>query len=460
MSVTQQRPASPSHRATPLAGIDPFWAPDRVRAARRRLPAKAVLPYVAHGLRPRPRLRASSPLVRQLPLAALFAVGWVLTFVVPSSAVTMPVLFSAGLAIAGFSTLLALLTERQVMTPVWVNLIPAADILALVLLRPATGGAASVFGAMIILPVMWLAVNAGWRYIAYACAGVLLTSLSPILISVQPLVPRELFRTLFTVIVYALAATVVNFVAMQARRHYSAVSERQAAHAEDLDTGAAAQRALLPLNSDPLTGYQVAGVCLPATAVGGDFYDWYRIEGGLGFTLADVMGKGVGAGIFAATARAVVRSARDDDDPVVAVNRADRTLSSELTDAHSFATLFHARLDADTGLLRYVDAGHGLALIVRRDGSRMRITTEWLPLGLAVGPGYESKPLTLGHGDTLIVISDGVLDLYDGEFDAIDQVARIGAAARSAQDIVDAIEKRALQLFPSDDVTVLAIRRD
>ncbi len=74
---------------------------------------------------------------------------------------------------------------------------------------------------------------------------------------------------------------------------------------------------------------------LPAKSVGGDFYDWYPTPEGFGFTLADAMGKGAGAGLIAATARAVIRSARNEDDPALALSRTDDCLSTELGDVTS-----------------------------------------------------------------------------------------------------------------------------
>jgi serine phosphatase RsbU (regulator of sigma subunit) len=102
--------------------------------------------------------------------------------------------------------------------------------------------------------------------------------------------------------------------------------------------------------------------------VGGDFFDWYEIDGGLGFTLGDVMGKGAGAGMIAATTRAVIRSARNSEDPATALSLTADCLTTELSEAASFATLFHARLLAEDGRILFSDARSiGDPTVIRSD---------------------------------------------------------------------------------------------
>ena len=77
---------------------------------------------------------------------------------------------------------------------------------------------------------------------------------------------------------------------------------------EELAHAIQVQRGLLPKQFLSLPGFDVAGACVPTRSVGGDFYDWYPIGEGAAFTLGDVMGKGVGAALIAATVRGVLRA--------------------------------------------------------------------------------------------------------------------------------------------------------
>src|SRR5205823_2782322 len=126
-----------------------------------------------------------------------------------------------------------------------------------------------------------------------------------------------------------------------------------------LERAAAIQRRLLPKFAPSLPGYDLAGACRPAQVVAGDLYDWSLSDGHLDLTLADVMGKGIAAGLVMATLRAVLRAAPAHLGPAARARLASGFLALGGEDEGFFVTLFHARLDLASGRLRYVDAGHG-----------------------------------------------------------------------------------------------------
>jgi GNAT superfamily N-acetyltransferase len=227
----------------------------------------------------------------------------------------------------------------------------------------------------------------------------------------------------------------------------------------DLQRAVDVQRGLLPKQLVGLPGYEVAADCVPAHAVGGDFYDWYTVAGGAVFTLADVMGKGIGAAIMAATVRAVLRSSSWQEDGTLGLERACQTLCPDLEEAGIFVTLFQSRLDVETGVLRYVDAGHGLTLVVHADGETDRLATTSFPLGAGTQETWVEETVTLDPGDTLVALSDGVLDLFDGSLGSLDEVAKIARSSISAQAVVDTIVAMASTALAPDDVSLLVVRR-
>ena len=227
---------------------------------------------------------------------------------------------------------------------------------------------------------------------------------------------------------------------------------------EDISRAAEVQRSLLPKRSLKLPGYDIAADCVAARGVGGDFYDWYLTDEGAAFTLADVMGKGIGAAIIAATVRAVMRSGARSHEPVAAVDSASALLSSDLDGSGTFVTLFHALLDAASGVVRYIDAGHGLSLLVRADGRTKRLTTTSLPVGASASETWREHRVTLEPGDRLISVSDGVLDLFDGTLASLDEVEQIVRRSDSSQQVVDSLLDLAGRSAP-DDVTLLVIGR-
>ncbi len=226
----------------------------------------------------------------------------------------------------------------------------------------------------------------------------------------------------------------------------------------ELGRAAEVQKGLLPKSRAVLRGYEVAGGFKSAREVGGDFYDWYDVDEGEAFTLADVMGKGMAAAIIAATVRAVLRAGSKSGDLVRAVEVAAITLDSDLNSVGSFATLFHARLNMNTGLVRYIDAGHGLSFVLRDEGPTIRLMSENPPLGAGIDTEWQEQNFTMEPGDTLISISDGVLDLFDGTIEGMFVAESTVRNATSAQAVVDVILNM-VGPNASDDVTILVVHR-
>jgi sigma-B regulation protein RsbU (phosphoserine phosphatase) len=235
---------------------------------------------------------------------------------------------------------------------------------------------------------------------------------------------------------------------------------RAATSRQELVDGGGVQRRLLPQSVPDLPGYDVAGTCVPSGAVSGDFFDWQRTPDGLVVTLADVMGKGVGAAMIAATVRAALRVASPALDPARTLSVVDRTVEADLDANDAFVTLLHMRLDARTGEVALVDAGHGLSVVCRADGTREAVPSRNLPLGVLGTQEWSTTRLRLDPGDMLLVCSDGVLDLFDGTGDSMDTAARTAADAdRTAAAAVASLTRMATSTAPPDDVTVVAIRR-
>ncbi|KUI26244.1 serine/threonine protein phosphatase [Mycobacterium sp. IS-1496] len=243
-------------------------------------------------------------------------------------------------------------------------------------------------------------------------------------------------------------------------------AQRELEQTDDIERAAEVQRHLLPRALGDLPGYSVCAMCLPAYAVGGDFYDHYRVDGGAVFTVADVMGKGLGAAILAASVRSALRGAsRAVDEAACGMDLEDvvkavaEQLADDLGRTDTFVTLFHCQLDTETGTVRYVDAGHGFAVVVRADGRVDGLDSVGIPLGVMPGATWDCGEATLGEGDTLIVASDGVLDLIG---DGTDVWPALRFVARHSEPADLCARARALvaEKSPLDDVTLVAVRRE
>jgi phosphoserine phosphatase RsbU/P len=241
--------------------------------------------------------------------------------------------------------------------------------------------------------------------------------------------------------------------------------QRELERIDEMDRAVQVQSHLLPRPLGELPGYTLCALCIPAFAVGGDFYDHYSSQRGVIFTVADVMGKGLGAAILAASVRSALRaSSRAVDemdrgaDLADAVNSVSAQLSDDLASTETFVTLFHARLDVATGAVRYVDAGHGFAVIVRKDGTLEPLSSEGLPLGVLPEEKWVSHDVTLEDGETLVVASDGVLDLIG---DGMDVRPALKFVAEHTDPVELCQQARALAEAGAalDDVTLVAIRK-
>jgi phosphoserine phosphatase RsbU/P len=230
--------------------------------------------------------------------------------------------------------------------------------------------------------------------------------------------------------------------------------------AAELARAGKVQANLLPRTVPQIPGFELAAVCVPAFEVGGDFYDWLEpAPGTFAFALGDVMGKGMPAALWMATARTAMRAAVRHHAPADAVECMLKSLAEDLEHSEQFITLFLAQLDVTSRRLTYVDAGHGLTFLRRGDGqTRQVLEPRGLPLGVLMGESYQDGILALQPGDTLIVYSDGLLDTcQNAERDCVSAVARLGNVS-SAQAILDQLLDSAFRFMPlGDDLTIVVL---
>jgi PAS domain S-box-containing protein len=222
------------------------------------------------------------------------------------------------------------------------------------------------------------------------------------------------------------------------------------------------QADLLPRTAPALPGFELAGHCIPALQVGGDFFDWYTADGLVWLTLGDVMGKGMAAALLMATVRATLRAGTRDASPSAALGLAQAVLGEDLGHRDSYVTLFHAVFEPSTGRLDYVDAGHGHVVIRRADGRIERLARRSFPLGMPFATEFDEGHVVLGPDDALILYSDGLVDAAPG-FDVTALADRLDGAESAEQMVRSLIELGAGSSTPrsvtlADDLTVVVLR--
>lgn len=227
----------------------------------------------------------------------------------------------------------------------------------------------------------------------------------------------------------------------------------------ELARAAQVQADLLPGTHFALPGFDLAGRCLPAREVGGDFYDWRLSQGGrLTFVVGDITGKGMPAAILMATVRAVIRAVVRDSALKEAMRYVTNGVMQDLQRSERFVTLFVGQLDVATRRLRYVDAGHGHVFMWRANGTIETLEARGMPLGTFAEMEYAEGECTFGPGDALVIYSDGLIDARpDLQLNCQALVQYLGGAT-SATEMVERLVGLATTPAPfPDDLTVLVL---
>jgi sigma-B regulation protein RsbU (phosphoserine phosphatase) len=221
-----------------------------------------------------------------------------------------------------------------------------------------------------------------------------------------------------------------------------------------------------PENADRL---DIAASMTAARDVGGDFYDFFRIDDDrIGFVIADVSGKGIPAAIFMAVSRTLIRATGiRGNSPAECLRYANELLVKESVDC-MFVTVFYGIYNILTGEIAYCNAGHNPPYILKQDGQMKALPISKDPMvGAVDGIEYHEEKTQLEVGDSLIMFTDGVTEALNtdmkefGEQRLEDTLRNMGD--KNSQQVIDAIsvDVKAFvgEAEQSDDITMLVIKR-
>jgi serine phosphatase RsbU (regulator of sigma subunit) len=209
-------------------------------------------------------------------------------------------------------------------------------------------------------------------------------------------------------------------VAQLVRQQQRQAQERERIE-QELRVARLIQQTLLPKEVPDLEGYKLAAYYQPAREVGGDFYDFLKLDDEhLGLVVGDVTDKGVPAAIVMATTRTMLRaSAQRLDSPGEVLKRVNDVIVRDIP-PNMFITCLYAILNLESGLLRYANAGHDLPYRRRSSsksnnggGGAEELRARGMPLGLLPGMSYEEKEIVLDRGDSVLFYSDGLVEAHD-----------------------------------------------
>jgi sigma-B regulation protein RsbU (phosphoserine phosphatase) len=236
---------------------------------------------------------------------------------------------------------------------------------------------------------------------------------------------------------------------------------------EDVKGAARIQASLLPDDTPALPGFELAGSSRLCSAVGADYYDFSRDDGGLLVALGDVAGKGLAAALLMAALRAAVRAFWRERRPLAEIVVGINENLCQTIPPNRYATLFLARLDTSGGGITWVNAGHAPAVLVRAAGPHASLEEGGTILGVFPGGAFREGHTVMEKGDVLVLLSDGVVEAARAASSDLDP-ERVAGIVRAATGTGDATSMlAALQAAAderskgprADDHTFVVVRR-
>lgn len=242
-------------------------------------------------------------------------------------------------------------------------------------------------------------------------------------------------------------------------------ARRRAEATEQVRLARQVQQGLLPPAEVALPEVEVAGRYLPSWSLGGDFYDYFRLDNGLlALFLGDVQGKGLAGALDALLVSGLLRGVhKAGARPAELLTVLNQRLCLR-TGPGRFSCLGYALLDRTTRRLTFANAGLPFPLLVRR-GEVRRIELTGSPIGLFENAAFDETVVDLQAGDRLLFYSDGVTDSLrarhssgrDGDEQLQDLLRSCGdeSAARSADALLRRLRRGRAR---RDDISFILLR--
>jgi len=228
------------------------------------------------------------------------------------------------------------------------------------------------------------------------------------------------------------------------------------------------QQTLLPQSNPSVKGYDIAGKNLPALNVGGDYFDFIRLDDHrFAIALGDVSGKGLAASLVMANLQATIRGQAYHN---VAVNecleRANNLLFRS-TDSKTFISLFYGILDTKNHTLSYANAGQNMPFLFTRGKKTVSLKTRGIALGMKEDASYRTEDLPITSGDTIVIYSDGISEAMNKRMTEFgdEKLKRVVKSDldKSAKELIESIFTTVKKHFgdatQNDDMTMIVLRR-
>ena len=195
------------------------------------------------------------------------------------------------------------------------------------------------------------------------------------------------------------------------------IAEAAARIDKELEYAKQIQLSALPTNFPDGDDYSIYARMMAAKEVGGDFYDFYKLnDNTVAFLAADVSGKGIPAAMFMMTAKTIIEDLAESGIPVNEIFTRTNEKLCENNESGMFVTAWMGILDLGTGILQFANAGHNPPLLKRANGDFEYLKTRaGFVLAGMEGVRYRVGELKLSPGDRLFLYTDGVTEATNTE---------------------------------------------
>ena len=173
------------------------------------------------------------------------------------------------------------------------------------------------------------------------------------------------------------------------------------------------QYTLIPVRSPEAKGVRIAGMYLPADAIGGDYYDYITFDekSRIGLFIGDVSGHGIPAALITCMVKTLVSTAGEAKlSPPALLRHVNRALVDQVKG--NFLTAFYGIYDTLTGEFTYSRGGHSFPFLIR-NGEVTPLKGKGTMLGLDPDADFETRSVQLLPGDRLLLYSDGLIEAAD-----------------------------------------------
>jgi len=268
-------------------------------------------------------------------------------------------------------------------------------------------------------------------------------------------------------LVTVIAAEAAAYIRILNLAEYAKEGERLR---RELEMAREIQNTLLPRTLPSLAGVDVAGECIMAENVGGDYFD--VLHYGLApsaFVVADVSGHGIGAALLMGGLRSALRAELGIPalPPSAVIRKLNRLIFDDLVRAEQFISMFYAQYIHSTRTLRYSNAGHPPPMLYRNRNKRFELLdTDGCLLGVEAGEHFYDMKVSVDGGDILVMYTDGITEAVgkrgfrfgmNGIKKSVLSAKNLGARG-IVKNILDNLVAHVGGAKLSDDATVLVLK--